>query len=137
MSSIVVDASIAFAWVLSTQRTQASEALRALANVDFIAPFVFKYELRNGLRKAENEKRISFVDADQAVSELDTVIDILDPPDDTTIDQTMTLARRLTTSFYDACYLELALRTGSTLATRDGLQVQAGQKVGVRVYDGR
>lgn len=137
MTQIVVDASVALAWALTTQKTPAAEALRTIANIDFVAPFIFGYEVRNGLRKAEREKRISSVAADQVLAEFQIVIEVLEPPDSGLLAETMQIARAFNLSYYDACYLELAKRNGCTLATRDGALINNASKAGVTIYDAR
>ena len=46
---------------------------------------------------------------------------------------TLDLAERHALTVYDACYLELALRTGLQLATRDRQLRNAAEQAGVRV----
>ncbi|MGH6952442.1 MAG: type II toxin-antitoxin system VapC family toxin [Vitreimonas sp.] len=137
MTKLVVDASVALAWTLSTQKTSAADALRVLANIEFVAPFIFVYEVRNALRKAEREKRISGADADQALAEFDTVMEVVEPPDEASIADALKLARDCNLSFYDANYVELARRIGCTLATRDGPMIAAAPKAGIAIYDAR
>ncbi len=137
MTQIVIDASVALAWSLSTQKTSAADALRTLANVDFVAPYILHFEVRNGLRKAERDKRISRAGADQALIELETIVDVLDQPDRGLLSESMLVSRTFGLTFYDAAYVELARRIGCTLATRDSAIVNIASPAGVSIYDAR
>jgi len=138
VNRVVVDASVAFAWILATQVTRAGEALRALANADFVAPYIFGFELRNGVLRAERQKRLSREAADLAVADLlGAVVRLDDPPGPEIMEAAFDIARTSGLSFYDACYLELAQRMGAELASRDGALVAAAEKFGLRAYDAR
>ena len=57
-----------------------------------------------------------------------------EPVDLERLDQIVTLGRRYMLSGYDAAYLELALRTGLPLATRDAALVRAAKAAGVALF---
>lgn len=138
MSWVVIDASVAFSWIMATQFTKSAEALRARASVEFAAPFIFGFELRNGLLRAERQKRLSSATADLAVADLlGAVVRLDDPPDAQAMDAALAIARAHGLSFYDACYLELTQRVNAELASRDAPLLAAGQAIGVRIYDAR
>ncbi|GIK50445.1 MAG: type II toxin-antitoxin system VapC family toxin [Hyphomonadaceae bacterium] len=137
MSVTVIDASVAHAWVLQSQKTAAAFALRTLANTAFVAPFIFSFEIRSGLAKAERQQRLSASATDTALQILHAVVHIEAPPDELILTETLSLSRRRHLSFYDACYLEAALRLGAKLATRDAPLLAAALQEGVSVYDAR
>ena len=138
MKRIVVDASVAFSWILATQVTRSAEALRTLADAEFIAPFIFGFELRNGFLRAERQKRIAPATADLAIADLlGAVVRLDDPPDAASMEAALTLARALGLSYYDACYLEFAQRAIADLASRDEPLLQAAARLGIKVYDAR
>lgn len=137
MSLTVIDASIAHSWVLETQKTPAAFALRTLASATFIAPFVFVFEVRNGLARAERQDRLEATATDRALALLHALVNLEAPPDDEVLAGALLLSRRHHLSFYDACYLEAALRLGATLASRDAPLIDAAAREGVAVYDAR
>ncbi len=102
------------------QRTNAADALRTLANSEFVAPHIFGFELRNGLLRAERQKRLSSVATELAIADLlGAVVHLDDPPSPAIMAAVLEIARVHGPSFYDACYVELAERTGGELASRD------------------
>jgi predicted nucleic acid-binding protein len=138
VSRVIIDASVAFSWIMATQLTRSAEALRALANAEFAAPYIFGFELRNGLLRAERQKRLSRAAADLAVADLlGDVVRLDDPPDADILEATLGVARMHGLSYYDACYLELALRAHAQLASRDGPLLDAAARMGAMVYDAR
>lgn len=138
MNRVVIDASVAFSWILATQATQAADALRSLTNADFVAPYSFGFELRNGLLRAERQSRLSSAAADLAIADLlGAVVRVDDPPGHEAMEAVLRTARANGLSFYDACYLELAQRLGGALASRDAALIAAAARAGVAIYDAR
>ena len=56
-------------------------------------------------------------------------------PEASSLDSAMRLAREHGLSFYDACYLELALRMGAGLASRDIRLMEVARAASVDVHD--
>lgn len=137
MNRVVIDTSVAFSWILASQLTRSAEALRALANAEFVAPYIFSFELRNGLLRAERQNRLSRLAADLAVADLLIAVGLDDPPAPAIMEAVLEVARTQGLSFYDACYLELAQRVGGELASRDAALITAAATLGLRVYDAR
>lgn len=138
MNRVVIDASVAFSWILATQTTQAADALRALANADFVAPYIFGFELRSGLLRAERQNRLSGAAADLAIADLlGAVVRLDDPPGAEGLEAALSAARTHGLSYYDACYLELAQRLDGALASRDAALIAAADKAGLQTYDAR
>ncbi|MBL8548699.1 MAG: type II toxin-antitoxin system VapC family toxin [Hyphomonadaceae bacterium] len=131
--SVVIDASVAFAWILPSQRTQTAQSFRM--RPDIIAPFLFEYELRAGLLAAERRRRISRDDVDAEVSAALALIAIEPPPH--SFDPALALARSTGLTFYDATYLERALTAGAELATRDQALLDAAARIGIQIVDAR
>lgn len=138
MNRLIVDASVAFSWIMATQRTASADALRALADAEFAAPHIFGFELRNGLLRAERQQRLSAATADLAIADLlGAIVRLDDPPDARIMEAVHVIARTHGLSYYDACYLELAQRLDAVLASRDGPLLTAAQKIAIRNYDAR
>ncbi len=117
--AFVVDASVSAAWFLPDEATPASEAaLQATATHDVWVPALWLLEIGNLLLNAERRKRITAakrVELANAAAALRIRVD-REPVTITALDE---LAARHRLTAYDAAYLELALRRGLPLATRD------------------
>ncbi|HEY1941818.1 MAG TPA: type II toxin-antitoxin system VapC family toxin [Roseiarcus sp.] len=114
----VADASIVAAWLLPDEDDPLSRAaLQALRRDKVIAPAILWFEVRNVLIVSERRGRLDEERTNTAISILNRLpIEIDGAPNDM---QAIRLARRHRLSVYDACYLELTLRTELPLATRD------------------
>lgn len=130
-SGFVVDASVSAAWFLPDEATPATEAaLQATASRELWVPALWLLEIGNLLLSAQRRKRIN---ADKrrelalAASALRLRVD-REPVAIPVLDE---LAARHGLSAYDAAYLELALRRGLPLATRDAALAAAMAKAGV------
>ena len=134
---IVLDASVAAAWLMPGQRTPASEALLNQAHTHtFEAPHIFPAEVRNALLKLERRGRYDALSTAQALQDLATYdISIDAPPDQAAYDAILDLARRERLSLYDALYLWQAMRNRVTLASRDGGLLSAAMANGVASLD--
>ena len=133
MSAFVLDCSIAVAWLFDDEATLETDALLdRLKDDSALVPRLWHLEIGNVLARAERHKRIRPA---QVASHLDLLSRLPIVTDDEThrraFREILTLAgtQRLTT--YDAAYLELAMRRGVKLATRDKALVQAARHVDV------
>jgi predicted nucleic acid-binding protein len=116
--SFVLDASIAGAWFLpEPSHPAAAEAWQRIRVDGAAVPAIWWYEIRNLLLMAERRKRLGVADVDLVWDRLGRLrVQIDNEPDD---HDGLTLARRHGLSFYDAAYLELAMRQHLPLATSD------------------
>lgn len=119
--TFIVDVSVALPWNVSSQATALTRLAADLVVRDgAVVPFHFHLEYCNALLMTLRRTRITPAEFDEALDNiraLNLEIDSI-PLDE--IDTTLlpfAIAHRLTV--YDAAYLELALRTGLPLATRD------------------
>ncbi len=104
---------------LARQRAQADTAT---------APTVWWYETRNFLLMAERRKRLSASEVDVIWQRLTGLAIRFETPNP---DISLAIARRNGLTFYDATYVELALRLGLELATRDDAMTRAALSEGV------
>ena len=130
--TVVVDASIAAAWLLPDEGDDATD--RVLDRVDAsygLAPSIFRHEIRNILLVSERRQRIAAPTADALLSRL-SKLPILDEGagDDAEV---LRLARKHGLTTYDAAYLALALSTGSPLSTLDHQLASAARTCGVTI----
>jgi predicted nucleic acid-binding protein len=134
---IVIDASAALSLALLSQRTQASAAFAAIARPGLlIAPPIFPFEVRNALLKIERRQGLARVDVDAQLAAIDALVGRLGPPFDAAAFSRVTrLARAEALSFFDACYLALAMAEGAGLTSRDGPLLNAARRLGVPSHD--
>jgi predicted nucleic acid-binding protein len=133
--SAVIDSSVALSWCFEDEPSSERDALFERVRYDgAIVPALWHLELGNVLLQAEKRGRISAGDVAlrlELIGELPISVDR-----ETTSRawrEILTLARaeRLTT--YDATYLELALRRGLPLLTKDRDLASAARRLGVAV----
>ena len=133
-AAFVVDASMAFAWVLPSQASSAAEALlkRVEEGDEIVVPPLWFLEVANGLLVAERRKTLTAPErrlALERLSALALTIDEANARD--AFGRTSALAEQHGLSVYDAAYLELALRRNLPLATRDRALHSAAERSGV------
>lgn len=133
--SLVLDASSALAWIFEDERTDQTEALLdRVAQQGAIVPGIWRLEVFNALRSAIRRKRITTDYRDAALVQLQALVIVADAETDARAwGAIATLSVRFDLTPYDAAYLELALRTGAELATRDAQLRAAAAGVGVEV----
>lgn len=132
---VVVDASIALAWVFPEERTEQVEGVLArVASEGAIVPAIWSLEIANTLLVGERRGRLSAEQVRIGVelySRLPLTVDV--PTRQTDFGLVLPLARSRGLTSYDASYLELAHRTSSELATLDERLHGAAMAMGVRV----
>ncbi len=131
--SLVLDASVAIAWVTEEQRTPAIQAVfDRLQREVACVPSLWWLEIANVLQMGVRRKRYSPSDRDAHLRDLAKYTIRTDPHTKTHAwTGTLTLADRHVLTLYDAAYLELALRRNFPLATLDRELRQAATVEGV------
>ncbi|MCY3814763.1 MAG: type II toxin-antitoxin system VapC family toxin [Gammaproteobacteria bacterium] len=132
MSNLVLDASISLAWLLDDETAPEADAARQrLATQSAYVPRIWHLEMRNALLVAERRGRLS-----RRLSEerLDALAELpIRTDQDPNFRAAMDLARKLDITFYDALYVELALRMTAALATLDKALAHAAANEGLDV----
>jgi len=117
---VVIDASVTAAWCFADEATEASRTLhRSLPYRQVVVPVLWHAECANLLLTAERRKRVS---SDQCSELLDLLGGLPIETDDETAlirGPVFRVARAQRLTVYDAIYLDLAVRRGIALATRD------------------
>jgi len=124
----VADASVAVAWVVESQSTDATDRLFVE-----VVPVLWMFEVANALLMLMRRRRIDRQGYDQArldLSNLRPLVDAEGPK--LALDSICDLAEKHVLSVYDASYLELALRKTVPLASRDSALNKAAKRAGVR-----
>ncbi len=137
-AAFVVDASMAFAWVLPSQAFSRADTLLRRIEVgdEAMVPPLWFLEVANGLLVAERRKTIAASErrlALQRLSALGLTVDEANARD--AFGQTSALAEQYGLSVYDAAYLELAIRRGLPLCTRDRALQSAAERSGIPRLD--
>jgi predicted nucleic acid-binding protein len=136
---LVLDASSVLAWFV--QRSDPREA--GLADAVFqnierdeaVVPALWSIEVVNGLLVAERTRQTGTQKTALFLSELAALPIVEDRVRPLSAQgDVLRYARKFGLTAYDATYLELALRTGRTLATFDGKLASAMRQAGGRVF---
>jgi predicted nucleic acid-binding protein len=134
MAACVLDCSVALSWILPGEQDPAvSAVLDLVADDGAMVPELWSLETANVLLMAERRGRLTLAQRVAALTALRALHITTDRETSTVawgsiID--LAAARNLTV--YDAAYLELALRVGLPLASRDNALLQAARAAGVR-----
>jgi predicted nucleic acid-binding protein len=136
MTPLVVDCSVTMAWCFEDECDELADAvLDALADGEAWVPSLWPLEVANVLVAAERRRRLTAADSARFIEllmGLPIVVD--DRSHERALSQVLAAARQLGISVYDASYLELAMRLGATLATRDTQLSAAAASAGVPVF---
>ena len=137
MSLFVLDASVALCWCLDGQETEyTAGVLGALETDACSAPALWSLEVANVLSLAQRRSKVAPETVDVLLGGLLELPIHIDSAAAKHIFQNVApLARRLGITVYDACYLELALRTGLPLATVDAQLAKAAKEVRVKRFE--
>ena len=133
--SIVLDASMALAWLFADERTVATEDVLLRVTVEGgIAPSLWRLEIANVLQVAVRRGRCDehYVDRSlQDLAELSIATD--DETNEHAWGATKALAREHSLTLYDAAYLELAMRLKKPLASCDAGLLRAAKNCGLEI----
>ena len=135
MNPFVIDASVVMAWCFEDEADQyADSILTLLADSEAMVPSIWPLEVANVLLVAERRKRLTVSDSVRFLDLLDGLPIIVDYDSSArALKEVLFLAREQNLSSYDASYLELAMREGVGIATRDERLRTACEKCGVKV----
>lgn len=116
---LVADNSVVIAWFSRSQATAYTDRIYSqLAAEELVVPSVWPYEFANALAALERRDLLTTTLVDQIVDKAAKLVTRVDSPPASPA-RLLQLARTHGLSAYDAAYLELALRLGTRLATRD------------------
>ena len=135
MTEVVIDASVALAWCFRDQRTEATAKLLERVQTDAAAvPSLWHLEVANVLALAERRRRITPAESTELIALLETIEIVVDEETPShALGRVLDLAREERLTAYDAAYLELAMRLGIPLASKDVDLCDAAERLGVTV----
>jgi predicted nucleic acid-binding protein len=133
--SLVLDASVALAWCFEDEASAETDAVAERIREDgAFVPSLWHLELGNVLLQAEKRGRITPA---EATARLELIGALPIATDHETANrawrEVLGLARAHKLTTYDAAYLELAVRRGLPLASRDAELVAAARTLGVEL----
>ena len=132
----VLDASVALVWCFETETDQFTDAvLDSLADRTAVVPTIWPLEIGNALVVAERRKLLDPASSMRFLNLLHQLpITIEQETPQRMFGEILLLAREQKLSTYDASYLDLAMRSGLPLASRDDALIQAATRCGVDEY---
>ncbi|GEO40752.1 putative nucleic acid-binding protein [Skermanella aerolata] len=133
--SFVLDVSVTLAWCFHDEATAATaEVLDRLRTEEAFVPSLWHLEVTNVLTLAERKNRIAVARTSEFVALLNTLpITVDEETPFRAFTEILGLVRAECLTSYDAAYLELAMRLGIPLATKDNALRKAAAKLGVEV----
>lgn len=135
MSRFVLDCSVAVAWCIGDEGdSSADRLLDSLSSGEALVPALWPLEISNALLTAERRRRLTRAQAFQCFEMLRSLPIVVDESTPSrAMGEISSLARDQGLSVYDAAYLELAIREGLPLATRDKALAAAAKRCGILV----
>ena len=135
MTDLVLDASVALAWCFKNEATAAADTvLERLATETASVPAIWHLEIANVLVMSERRRRITPANSTEFIALLEALVIVVDEETPSrAFGRVLYLAREERLTAYDAAYLELAMRLGLPLASKDGDLCDAAERLGVSV----
>jgi predicted nucleic acid-binding protein len=134
VSGFVIDASAILSWCFVEEQPKDAEALlQRLVAAGLAAPAHWPFEVANILWVAERKRRIDAAAANVFVDLIEMLGVALDAQSSAmALKESRALALAHNLTVYDAAYLELALRRGAGLVSKDNALLSAAEAAGVR-----
>ena len=130
MCAVILDISVTAAWVLDDEDSSYADAVYArVPGEGALVPDFWHIEIRNVLLSAERRNRIAPEEVEQRLAELAALP--IQTDRNLELNTAYDLAKMHGLSFYDAVYLELALRRNVTLATLDTALIRVAAAEGL------
>ena len=130
-----MDCSVTMGWCFEDEKDDSSEVmLDLLVTWGAAVPSIWSFEVANILLVGERRKRITKLDSSNFLSFLSALpVTVDDSSTERALGPILVLAREQGLSAYDAAYLELAMREGLPLATRDKALRRAAVLLGISI----
>ena len=136
MSRFVVDCSVTMAWCFADELDEyADTVLQAMSNNQATVPALWPLEVANTLLHGERRRRLTVAASQRFLGLLEALpIEIDRETAVRATGPTLAVAREYGLTVYDAAYLELSMREGLSLATRDKKMRTAVKAAGVKLF---
>lgn len=135
---VVLDASAAISWLAPNQATHAAEQFADRSDIALLAPQCFRWEVRHVLLNLERRgflPRGGGADGGLILLESRMAFDEMREDATARLSAINNLARANEIRFFDASYIELAVRCGAALASRDKRLLGVAEAHGLVLYD--
>lgn len=135
MTAFVLDASVTLSWYFEDEASEAADLLLDRLDVETAAvPIVWHLEVANVIALAERRGRVTAARSAQFIAQLETLrISVDEGATVRAFNRILELSRAESLTAYDAAYLELAMRLGVPLASKDRELCEAAERVGLTV----
>lgn len=135
--SLVLDCSVTMEWCFEDEASEYGDrVLSELAEQDALVPSIWPLEIGNVLVMAERRQRLKSGESSRFLELVRGLpIYVEDVSLSRATGEVLSVAREYELSVYDAAYLELAMRAGAALATRDHALIAAADNAGVRRFE--
>ena len=135
MTAFVLDSSITFSWFFEHEWTDAAnDLLDRLETETAAVPPLWYFEVANVLAVRERQRRTTAAHVAEFVAQLEALTIVADEEvPGRTFRRVLDLARSEHLTGYDAAYLELSMRLGVPLATKDQELGKAAERLGIQV----
>lgn len=135
MTAFVLDASVTLSWYFEDEVSEATDLLLDRLDVETAAvPVVWHLEVANVIALAERRGRVTAARSAQFIAQLETLrISVDEGATVRAFNRILELTRAESLTAYDAAYLELAMRLGVPLASKDRELCEAAERVGLTV----
>jgi predicted nucleic acid-binding protein len=135
VTELVLDASVALSWCFKNEAsTIGDRVLERLAGAAASVPAIWHLEIANVLALSERRGRITPANSTEFIALLETLVIVIDEETPSrALGRVLDIARAERLTAYDAAYLELAMRLGVPLASKDGDMCDAAERLGVSV----
>ena len=135
MTDLVLDASVALSWCFKNEATAtADRVLERLATEAASVPAIWHLEIANVLALSERRGWITPANSSEFIALLETLDVVIDEETPSrALGLVFDLARAERLTAFDAAYLELAMRLGIPLASKDADLCDAAERLGVNV----
>ena len=135
MTEYVLDASITLCWCFGDESTPATwSLLNMLEEGSAVVPTIWALEITNILTNSERRGRLTEAKTHEFIHLLQGLnIEIDQETSSRAFREILLLSRTHNLSSYDAAYLELTMRLGVPLATKDSALRKVARNLGVAV----
>lgn len=136
MDHFVVDNSVVMSWCFKDESSSyADRVLDSLNGACAVVPSIWPLEVVNVLLVAERKKRLRQSESVRFITLLSKLPIVVEHErQQRLMNELLSLARAVRLSSYDASYLELAMRQGLALATKDNGLITAAQEMAVPIW---
>jgi len=135
VTDLVLDASVALSWCFKNEATATGDRVLERLVLDAASvPAIWHLEIANVLALSERCGRIKPAGSGEFIALLETLAIVVDEETPSrALGSVLDLARAEQLTAHDAAYLELAIRLGVPLASKDADLCDAAERLGVSV----